>query len=128
MKYLFDASAFLELVRRKRLVANNYILDLTIYEIGDAIWKEVILFKALSQDEAIEFMKNMANIINKMNVIHIKEDLDEIMKIAIQEKLTFYDAYYLYSARKNKLILVTNDKKLYNAAKNKIQVLNSYDL
>lgn len=129
MNYLFDTSAFLDLIRKKRLIVNSYILDLTIYEIGNAIWKETVLFNALSWDEAIEFMRNISNILNKMIIIHIDvNDLNEIIKIAIQERLTFYDSAYLYYARKNKLILVTNDKKLYNTAKNKIKVLNSYDL
>ena len=110
------------------MIENYYILDLTIYEIGNVIWKETILFKNLTEREAIEFMKNIINILQNINIIRIQEDLDKIMEIAIREELTYYDAAYLYFAEKNKLILVTNDKKLYNVAKSKIKVLHSSDI
>ncbi len=128
MSFLYDANAFLDLVRRKKLIANQYILDLTIYEVSNAIWKEVVLFKNLTRDEAIEFMNNILNILQKMNIIRIKEDLDKIMSIAIEEELTFYDAAYLYAAMKNKLTLVTNDEKLYSASRNKVKVLHSNEI
>jgi len=128
MKYLLDTNALLDLIRRRKMIENYYILDLTIYEIGNVIWKETILFKNLTEREAIEFMKNIINILQNINIIRIQEDLDKIMEIAIREELTYYDAAYLYFAEKNKLILVTNDKKLYNVAKSKIKVLHSSDI
>ena len=129
MSYLIDASALLDLMRRrKEVVLNQCILDLTVYEIGNAIWKEAYFFKTLMKGEALDFMKNFANITVKMRVISIHNDLEEIMNIAIEEKLTFYDAAYLYFAAKNKLTLVTNDKKLYKAAKNKIRVVEGSSL
>ena len=126
MSYLIDASALLDLIKRKKKeILNQYILDLTIYEIGNAIWKETYLFKTLTKEEALNFMKNFANIKSKLKIITIQNDLKEIMNTAIEEKLTFYDAAYLYFAIKNKLTLITNDKKLYEAAKNKIKVVES---
>jgi len=129
MSYLLDANAFLDLVkRRKTLIKGQYILDLTIYEIGNAIWKEAVLFKTLTKDEAVTLMDEITNIVQKLNIIRIQDDLDKIMEIAIKEQLTFYDAAYLYFAKKYQLILVTNDKKLYNAAKDKIKVLRSDEI
>jgi len=129
MSYLLDANAFLDLVRRKkRMIVDQYILDLTIYEIGNAIWKEVVLFRTLTKDEAIQFMMDLINIIQKMNIICIQGDLNEIMGLAIEKHITFYDAAYLYFAMKKGLVLVTNDKKLFNAAKDKIKVLNSREI
>ena len=128
MSFLYDANAFLDLVKRRRLIADQYILDLTIYEVSNAIWKEVVLFKNLTRDEAIEFMNNIINIMQKMNIICIEEDLDKIMSIAIEEELTFYDAAYLYAAMKNKLTLVTNDEKLYSAARSKVNTIHSNEI
>ena len=128
MSYLLDANAFLDLVKRRTLVKGQYILDLTIYEIGNAIWKEAVLFKTLTKDEAVTLMDEITNIVQKLNIIRIQDDLDKIMEIAIKEQLTFYDAAYLYFAKKYQLILVTNDKKLYNAAKDKIKVLRSDEI
>jgi len=128
MRYLIDASALLDLIRKKREeILDQYILDLTIYEIGNAIWKEAYLFKTLTKREATDFMKNFSNIKVKMKIIKVENDLEDIMDMAIKEKLTFYDAAYLYFAIKNKLVLVTNDKKLYEVAKNKIKVIKSND-
>ncbi len=128
MSYLLDANALLDLIKRKKLVAGYYILDLTLYEVGNTIWKETVLFETLTKDDAIKFMANFANIVRKLNIIRIQEDIDKIMEIAIQERLTFYDAAYLYFATKNKLILVTNDKKLYDVAKTKIKVIRSSEI
>ena len=129
MSYLLDANAFLDLVRRKKtLIAGQYILDLTIYEIGNAIWKEVTLFRTLTKDEAIQFMTDLMNIIQKMNIIRIQEDLNQIMSLAIEKHLTFYDAAYLHFAAKKGLTLVTNDKKLFSVAKDKVKVLHSDEI
>jgi len=129
MNYLLDANAFLDLIkRRKTLIKGQYILDLTMYEVSNAIWKEVVLFKTLTKDEAVTLMNEITNIVQKLNIIRIQDDLDKIMEIAIKERLTFYDAAYLYFAKKYQLILVTNDKKLYNAAKDKIKVLRSDEI
>jgi len=103
MSYLLDASALLDLIKRKKKeILNQYILDLTIYGIGNAIWKEANLFKTLTE-EALNFMKNFANIKAKMKIITIQNDLKEIMKTAINEKLTFYDVAYLYFATKKQI-------------------------
>lgn len=129
MNYLLDANAFLDLIkRRKTLIKGQYILDLTMYEVSNAIWKEVVLFKTLTKDEAVTLMNEITNIVQKLNIIRIQDDLDKIMEIAIKERLTFYDAAYLYFAKKYQLILITNDKKLYNAAKDKIKVLRSDEI
>jgi len=120
MNYLLDANAFLDLIkRRKSLIAGQYILNLTIYEIGNAIWKEVVLFGTLTEDEAIGFMSNLMNIIQKVNVIRIQKGLDKIMSLAVKEHLTFYDAAYLYFAKKERLILVTNNKSYITLPKTK---------
>lgn len=129
MNYLFDANAFLDLIRRKKaLIAGQYILDLTIYEIGNAIWKEATLFRTLTMNEAVQFMANLLSVVQKMNIIRIEEDLDQIMELAIETHLTFYDAAYLYFAIKKGLTLVTNDKKLFRVAEGKVNVLHSEDI
>ena len=129
MKFLFDANALLDLLKRGRdVIKNQYVLDLTIYEIGNAIWKEVNLFKTISGDDAKELMESIGIILQNMNVIRIRGDLKEILEIAIKENLTFYDASYLYYAKRMNLTLVTNDKKLFKAAKGKIYVVRSDEI
>ena len=57
MKYLFDASALLNLVRRLgeeslKILEENYILTLMIYDVGNALWREARLSRRLTMDEA----------------------------------------------------------------------------
>ncbi|MHA1616708.1 MAG: type II toxin-antitoxin system VapC family toxin [Candidatus Njordarchaeales archaeon] len=130
MSYLFDTNALLDIIRRGRdVILGQYILDLTIYEIGNVIWKEVVLFKSLKKDEAKLLLEHLNNIIAKMNVIRISaEDTAEILEISTNKRITFYDAAYLYFAKKRNLILVTNDQKLYNTAKSLVKVLRSNEI
>ena len=53
------------------------------------------------------------------------EDPQEILKIAVKENITFYDATYLYMAMKNSLTLVTDDEKLYITAKKYVKAIKS---
>mgnify|MGYP001626405038 CR=1 FL=1 len=53
MSYLFDASSIISIIQYMkrnalRVLSGNYVLDLTIYEIGNAIWKGVALLKIFS--------------------------------------------------------------------------------
>jgi predicted nucleic acid-binding protein len=49
-----------------------------------------------------------------MKKLNLVEDppLDEVMKIAIEKGLTYYDASYVYVKESLGLILVSNDKEL----------------
>ena len=54
MKYLLDASAFILLIKKADIdstvqcLENSLFLDLTFYEVGNAIWKESSLTKFLT--------------------------------------------------------------------------------
>ena len=74
MKYLFDASALLNLVRRLRedslkILEENYILTLTIYDVGNALWREARLSRRLTMDEAGGIMRAIITLIKFMHVI-----------------------------------------------------------
>ncbi|OYT30836.1 MAG: PIN domain nuclease [Thermofilum sp. ex4484_79] len=116
MNLLFDASALLNIIRRKRrkafnILVGNYILDLTFYEIGNAIWKETKLQKRIEVDEASKLLKTISIIKDKMQMLRA-ENLVVVFKIAYELGITFYDASYIVAAAGNNLFLVTDDKKL----------------
>ncbi len=48
------------------------------------------------------------------------EDIDVIMRLATRERLTYYDSSYIQSARRMKLILVTDDIELARTAKKSV--------
>jgi len=143
MKYLFDASAILNLVRRLgerslKILRGNYILTLTIYEVGNVLWREMKLLEKLAADEAEEIMKAFIALTKFMQIIE-SEDPAEILKTSNRIEATLYDTAYVVVALRRNLILVTDDKKLaakiekYQDAileeyKRKLHVVRSADL
>ena len=116
MKYLFDASALLNLVRRLgeeslKILEENYILTLTIYEVGNALWRETRLLKRLTIDEAEEVMRAIITLIKFMQVIEPQDPI-EVLRVSNEIETTFYDAAYVVTALRRGLILVTDDRRL----------------
>ena len=124
MSYIFDASALLNLIRKAgsnaiEIVKENYILDLTLYEIGNALWKEAILLKRISLEEAlktISFIENLRKILIAKSLSD-EDLLPKVLKISLQQKITYYDAAYITIAQNQKLTLITDDSKLIKTAK-----------
>lgn len=121
-KYLFDTSALypfiMELLKGKisfDFLSNVYILDLTVYEIGNVLWKDNKISNKIK--DPVETMENFLNIIKKFNLIS-KIDYVKVLKIAIERDLTFYDSAYVYVAEENNLTLITYDEELLGKTKN----------
>ena len=94
------------------LLKDQTILDLTIYELGNIIWKET-----KEKDEANERAKALEKIITIMQIHRIDpNDITPITQNATRHRLTFYDSAYLTMAQKTNTTLVTEDQQLLNAA------------
>ncbi|MDT7891859.1 MAG: type II toxin-antitoxin system VapC family toxin [Thermoproteota archaeon] len=123
IKYLIDASSIAILLGKIKEKAVEFLeeastLDLAIYELGNFIWKECTLKKMINRDEAIDKIKDLTEIIALMDVKKLeKEDVIGVMQIALDLKLTFYDASYLHVAKSTDKILITNDSELLDKAK-----------
>ncbi len=121
-KFIFDTNALLYVIAAKnyhRLDANCHILDLTFYEYGNAVLN--ILAKrgsGISKDQAALLMQSFREAAKlMMPAIRLEsEAMQPILEIAEKEKLTFYDASYLYCSQHFKYTLVTGDRKLLDAA------------
>ena len=116
MSYLFDASSIKNIIRHLRrdaakVLSNNYVLDLTIYEVGNTIWKETILLKYLVESDALTMYKDMLKIFSHMNIIKPKNP-ELVLNLAIKIRSTYYDAAYVVTASEEDLTLVTDDKRL----------------
>jgi len=128
---IFDASSIINLFEQKKIekVMNGFCLNLSIYELGNFVWKISNLYKIINLNEGINLLEALIDIFNSLNKIETKsEDYLEILKIAYKENLTFYDASYLHAAIKNNLPLVTDDEKLYTASKKYIKTLKSNEI
>jgi predicted nucleic acid-binding protein len=129
MKYLLDASSLMLLIKKADVkttvecLQNSLILDLTFYEVGNAVWKESTLLKFLTPEQAKRLGTIAQTILTKIGQVTNKcGDFQKILEIAQDEKLSFYDSSYVYFAKQKDLPIVTEDKKLEMKAKKHVLV------
>ena len=93
---------------------DQYMLDLTMYEVCNAIWKICKLIEKSGKSAALEAVEQAHSLTALMKVVKVEslEGLRGTMNEAIDGNLSFYDSAYLYTARAMKLTLVTEDERL----------------
>jgi predicted nucleic acid-binding protein len=122
LSYLLDASALLSMLidygeELLNIAAKTrmFILDLTLYEVGNGLWKLIALSKTLELSDAEDLLYVLKGLVRK-NLIEIikfdKLNLLRILQIAVNERLTFYDASYLEASEAVGATLVTEDAEL----------------
>ena len=118
---IFDASAILNLLEEGTLpdFSESATINLALYEIGNAVWKQVHLTKRLNQSQGEKIILSASLLIDKMKYINI--DVVNTLKIAVKEGLTFYDASYLQIAYSTRSELITDDKKLRDKAEKYVE-------
>ncbi|MEM2643413.1 MAG: type II toxin-antitoxin system VapC family toxin [Candidatus Bathyarchaeia archaeon] len=100
-----------------KVFAKGCTIDLAIYESINAVWKECYILKRIRVEVAYRLIELLSNIFNVLDLYTMRGSEKEVLEIAIKEGITIYDASYIYIAVRNKLTLVTDDKKLINTAK-----------
>ncbi|MBS7618146.1 type II toxin-antitoxin system VapC family toxin [Candidatus Bathyarchaeota archaeon] len=117
IKSIFDASAIYPLF--KRLKASVYdvirdigVLDLTKYEVGNAIWVEAVRGLVSNWSSVSKAWANIFKILVELEI----EDVADVEEMALKLNLTFYDASYIYVAYKKNLTLVTEDDEMRRKA------------
>jgi len=119
MKYVIDTSALINIVLKfykkdpnliNRLLEECTLPDLIFYEIGSYLrkYKEI---KKVSNNEIKEMAELFNYIIEKAKIEEIRLNY-EILDLSIKENLSYYDAVYLYLAKKYNLILISDDRDL----------------
>ncbi len=113
--YLIDTSALYPLIRRLGTRIAYYIdqlvvLDLTIYEVGNTIWKEYRKGQIENLEDTVEMF---SKILDNMKTISISPDeIEGVLEIALRNNITFYDASYIYASLKYSLKLVSEDEDI----------------
>lgn len=112
-RYLVDASALYPLIlemREKVLLKSGElaILDLTVYEVGNVLWKEYRAGRIKNLDAVSQLFQKVLENLHRFSVNSLKE----VLEMAVRERLTFYDAAYLWVSEKNGLTLITEDEEL----------------
>ena len=90
---LFDASASVNLCGEKKLdqILAGCTIDLTTYEIGNAVWKQVYIHKKITLEEANTVLDSLIDILRNLKKVEI-DDFLEVLKIAVKEGIDCYDA------------------------------------
>ena len=121
---LFDASALVDLVLgiapsgvSIEVVYGHNILDLTMYEAGNVLWKTGVANDALTDDELEEAVGILGRLNREVTFERVTETgLPSTMRTARETGATFYDASYLTVAERNDLTLITEDRPQRQAA------------
>ncbi len=119
MKYVIDTSALINIVLKfykkdlnfiNRLLEESIFPDLIFYEIGSYLrkYKEI---KKVSNNEIKEMVELFNYIIGKAKIEEVRLNY-EILDLSIKGNLSYYNAVYLYLAKKYNLILISDDKDL----------------
>ncbi len=119
-KYLIDASALYPiLLSGIPLNAEECaISSLTEYEIGNVLWKESKQGRMKNPHLAATTFSKAMQPLTKLEF----DLIDNVLALAIDRNLTFYDASYAYIAEKENLRLVTPDADLLKKCKVTISI------
>ncbi len=117
---LIDTSVLYDLIVEENveLLTNSFVLDLTLYELGNVAWKQYAKLKKISKNEYEVLIKRMGELPFKLIRIEPNE-ITEIGLQAAEHNLTLYDAAYFHYAHKYNLELLTSDGSLKEAWKKK---------
>ena len=126
---IFDSSSIINLCGEKKIskLIEGWTINLTFYELGNAVWKQVYAYKTIDENEANKLLDALMEVFMRLRKPE-KENSLEILKIALKEGLTYYDAAYIQAAIENKLALVTDDKQLLEVGKKYVRVSTSDEI
>jgi predicted nucleic acid-binding protein len=119
-KYLIDTSALYPiLVSGVPFNAEECaVSSLTEYEIGNALWRENQQKKLKDPTRIATIFSEAIRPLRKMEI----DSLANVLAVAIERHLTFYDASYAYMAEKENMRLVTQDADLLKKCKVAISI------
>ena len=128
-RYLIDASSLMILTKKAEVrsiiecLRMSFILDLTFYEVGNAMWKETCLTNFLTKKESESARNMMQMLLARTDRIQSEAgNFQKIFDISEDERISFYDASYLFFAKEKGLVLVTEDRKLKAKAERHVNV------
>jgi len=129
MSLLFDASAIINLSHSNKpeVFMSGRTVSLAEYEIGNAVWKRVRLTEELSEIDGARVLRRISESIALMDIVSIRR-VEDVLRLACEEDLPYYDAYYIAAAKASGSALVTDDKTLRRKALKYTEALGSVDL
>ena len=95
------------------------VTEQALLEALNAIWKHSVKTGEIGEREALEAAEDLMAIWSKLDVIPVSGTVHEAFRLAMEERITVYDAAYLSLAMSRNAGLATFDKKLSKAASRK---------
>lgn len=125
MRYLFDASSIYSVVAEPRteVLIQNYTCDLVRYELGNIFLTERLRRKTINGAQQESMLVRIKSALSFMDFLTVKGYEQEVIDLAIEYNLTFYDASYAHIAKKIDATLVTEDNKLSRKISNYIKTI-----
>jgi predicted nucleic acid-binding protein len=119
-KYLIDTSALYPILLSGVSLKTEdcSISTLAEYEIGNVLWRENQHGKIRDPQLAAKTFSKAIQALTKLEI----DSIANVLAVAIERNLTFYDASYAYLAEKKNLALVTQDIHLLKKCKAAIQI------
>ncbi len=120
-RLLLDASALYPLAKllaseprvAERVAGDAAILDLTLYEACNAALVEHRRGLIRDPSRVCSYVSALASVVE---VVRLDPDwLPDILRVALEKRLTFYDAAYVYVASIHGYTLVTEDREILRA-------------
>jgi len=133
LKAVLDASTIITLIKRHGedsidILEGCTTITLAPYEVGNTLRTETQLTRTLTIPEADRLLYILYRILASvtMETPATAEDAITTLKKARETDTSYYDAAYLMEAKKKRLPLATEDKRLAEKAKKlKIRTLNA---
>ncbi|MDD3791923.1 MAG: type II toxin-antitoxin system VapC family toxin [Candidatus Bathyarchaeota archaeon] len=119
-KYLIDTSALYPLLISGQPFNTDEcaVSSLTQYEVGNVLWREN---KQKKLKDPARVATIFSEALSPLRVLKI-DSLANVLALAIERNLTFYDASYAYLAEKENLSLVTQDIELLKKCRDAITI------
>ena len=123
-RMIFDTSANVSLLEEGKHVKlrEGATIPLAEYEAGNAIWKKVANTRTLGTEEGLSLISALSRVLALMDKAEIG-DASDVLNVALEENITYYDASFLSATMSSKAELVTEDEKLIAAAKGHVRTL-----
>ncbi|WP_298275763.1 hypothetical protein [Ferroplasma sp.] len=122
-KYLIDGASLIKIFLIKPdsaidFIENSCIIESCYSEIGDLISNRCSMEEAEDEKARITSLgDDLIDILKSVEIVPVLwDDFKTMINIAIYKKLNFKEVSYLWAAKENKLILITDSQRISKAA------------
>ena len=96
---------------RDHLINEVFSLNLALAEVSNAIWKHSVLYGKVSKGQANKMFKALEKLRDVVVFEPFEKYLGNAVKIAMDKKITVYDALYIAQAREMGRLITSDDKQ-----------------